>query len=230
MQLVRATLTYFPLWAKGPASALALSHSGLSWSGVFPSDWGTLKPTTPWSKLPLLNCETTSSPLTISHELAILNTIGTVSPAMSGATNADWATSQQLMCEADDIYAKLTKYQPTTNVKDKCEPEELEKLWTPTPDLAVHNREQGLHCNLALIDRFGGATTNGKYTDSGTSVGECKLFATLHALVLIDDGVLKSYPKLGAFYERFGEQQATREVLETGANMPGKFNQYFVAE
>ena len=32
-------LIYFPLWAKGPAPALALAHGGLAWTGENTADW-----------------------------------------------------------------------------------------------------------------------------------------------------------------------------------------------
>ena len=168
--------------------------------------------------------------LRMSHELAILNTIGTVSSKLAGETSDCWARSQQIMCECDDVYAKLTKYQPTITVKKKCSSEELEQLWSKKVDLGAHNRNQGLHVNLSLMDRFGGpkAHRTGKFTESGVTVGECKLFSTLHALVMIDETVLQDYPGLSAFYGRFGDSKATRAVVETGANMPAAFKQYFI--
>ena len=79
----RLRFTYFPLWAKGPASALALEHSGLEWqggdnlslcslslaehlydtatltavvllAGAFPEDWKSQKASTPFLHLPIL--------------------------------------------------------------------------------------------------------------------------------------------------------------------------------
>lgn len=222
------TLTYFPLWAKGPAAALALAHSGLPWRGASPQSWPALKPTTVWSKLPQL---ATPSGLTIGHESAILNHISRAVPAMGGESEPDFATSQQLIYECEDIYAKLTKRQPTIRKPSKCPPEQVAALWSRDADASAHNLEQGLHVSLRLLDAFAGRCAEaaaGKLTAGGASVGECKLFSTLHALVLIEPGVLRDYSALTTFYETFGALPATREVVATGGEMSGPFQQYFV--
>ena len=253
-------LTYFPLWAKGPGPALALAHSGLEWRGAFPADWPALKPTTTWSKLPLLEVRASASdelltvrPLSanqvldffvltasldlsltvsqIGHELAILAFIGRVAPAMGGESDGEWAASQQIMCECEDIYAKLTKYQPTTRQPVKCAPDELRALWTAT-DSSVHNRDQGLQLNLANLDAFaaraGHRGSSLASPQASATVGACKLFSTLHALVLIEPEVLRAHERLDAFYDRFAELAPTRAVLDDGGAMPGAFAQYFV--
>jgi hypothetical protein len=171
------------------------------------------------------------STMTIGHELAILSWIGRAVPSMGGESAADFAASSQLMCECEDIYAKLTRYQPTTRQPDKCSAAELAAFWSTSPDSTVHNRDQGLHVSLALLDRFAAACAagDGQFTATGASVGECKLFSTLHALVLIEPDVLRPHPRLGAFYARFASRDATRTLLETGGQMPAPFEQYFVA-
>ena len=60
------------------------------------------------------------------------------------------------MCECEDIYAKLTKIQPTTRQPTKLGADATAALWSLEPDRTVHNREQGLHANLALLDTFDG--------------------------------------------------------------------------
>ena len=224
-------LTYFPLWAKGPGPALALAHSGLPWRGFFVEDWATMKPTTTWSKLPLLEVPTAGqSSMVIGHELAILSWISRAAPALGGTTDGDCAISDQLLCESEDIYAKLTKSCPTTRQPHKCSYEELRALWARAPDMAVHNREQGLHANLALLDAFAGTcgAAGGRFTATGVTVGECKLFATLHTLVLMEPDVLQPHGRLDTFYHRFASLDQTRTVLETGGEMPSRFVQYFV--
>lgn len=220
--------TYFPLWAKGPGPALALEHSGLRWRGEWPAEWALLKSNTAWSKLPLLEVPTGSdgSPLAIGHELAILSWIARSVPSMRGSPR-DIAASDQLMCECEDIYAKLTKYQPTTRIPNKVPSAELAAFWKAS-DRTLHNREQGLHCNLANLDAFAANYPDALYTQTGTSVGECKLFSTLHALVLIEPQVLRTHARLEAFYEGFAAHEATKSILGTGGNMPGVFEQYFV--
>ena len=103
--LGKCKLTYFPVFAKGPGPALALAHSGLDFEIANPEDWASMKPTTPWGHLPLLEVGT----LVIGHELAILSVIGRQSCKMGGAGSAEFAVSQQLMSQAEDIYQKIQK-------------------------------------------------------------------------------------------------------------------------
>ena len=75
------------------------------------------------------------------------------------------------------------------------------------------------------------AATPGKegyLTLNGKSVGECKLFATLHMLVMIKSDILAPFPALTAFYERFGGEEATKRVVVSGGRFPGPLKQYFV--
>ena len=149
---------------------------------------------------------------------------------MGGKNEHEMSISEQLICECEDVYSKLTKNQPTTRQPVKCSADELMALWTST-DRTVHNREQGLHANLDSLDAFaarGAAARGGRFTETGTTVGECKLFATLHTLRLIEPEVLRPHARLDEFYEGFAEHPATRSVLERGGAMPGPFEQYFV--
>ena len=220
-------LTYFPLWAKGPAPALALSHAGIPFIHDVP-DWPSLKATTPFSKLPMLEIPDSEGTTTITHELAILNYVGRMHPSkMLGSNDRDFVISSQLMCEAEDIYAKVGRLQPTTKVPVKCSVEELQRLWAVTPKLSDHNRDQGLHANLSLLERFGAlegaGNGDGRLTSGGSTIGECKLFSTLRLLHLIEESVLDPYPCLNTFYTRFGELSETKIVTESG-----KFHKYFV--
>mmetsp|Transcript_97036 Transcript_97036/g.230917 ORF Transcript_97036/g.230917 Transcript_97036/m.230917 type:complete len:265 (+) Transcript_97036:35-829(+) len=222
--------TYFPLWAKGPAAALALQHSGLDWEGAFPEDWKTLKGTTPFLELPVLETEDAG---TIGHELAILQYIATKSQKMGGAGVREMAISSQLMCEAEDIYQKLAKIK-----QGLITGEEAAGFWTDEND-QIHNRNFGLKVYLRLLEAFYSKCAKesgdgvkldalgGRFTSSGVSVGECKLFSTLHALKLMKEDVLSGYPNLSNFYERFAKEEATQSVLKDGGQMPGAFGQYF---
>ena len=140
-------LIYFPLWAKGPAPALALAHSGLAWTGENPGDWKALKPTTPWGELPVLEIPGAGA---LGHELAILNYLGTRAAALRGATEAEFLVSQQLVCEAEDVYQKLVKVQPTLYARAKP-PEGFLAFWSAA-DATVHNRDFGLQIYLEHLD------------------------------------------------------------------------------
>eukprot|EP00931_Biecheleriopsis_adriatica_P094401 TRINITY_DN68056_c0_g1_i1.p1 TRINITY_DN68056_c0_g1~~TRINITY_DN68056_c0_g1_i1.p1 ORF type:complete len:336 (+),score=51.53 TRINITY_DN68056_c0_g1_i1:67-1074(+) len=213
-------LTYFGLWAKGPSCALALEHSGMDWEGVTPQDWKSMKATTPFLELPILEVTDVG---TIGHELAILNYIGQQAPEMGGSSPKDFVVSQQLMNQAEDIYQKLSKLK-TGYITGG----DAEAVWTDE-DEQTHNRNFGMKVFLKLLEAFytkcGGEA--GKFTSSGKTVGECKLFSSLHALKLIKDDILAAYPGLTAFYDRFAAEAPTQAILNGTGKMSGTFSQYF---
>lgn len=219
-QCAAAKFTYFGLWAKGPSCALALQHSGMDWEGAFPEDWKSMKATTPFWHLPILEVPDVG---TIGHELAILNYIGHQYPDMGGNSSKDFAISQQLMNQAEDIYQKLSKLK-TGYITG----EDADAFWTDENE-QTHNRNFGVKVFLKLLEAFyancGGE--KGKFTSSGKTVGECKLFSSLHILKLIKADILAAYPGLTAFYDRFAAEEATRTILEGTGKMPGCFSQYF---
>jgi glutathione S-transferase len=190
-----------------------------------------MKPTTPWGELPVLEIPGFGM---IGHELQILAYIAREGPAFAQMTASEGLVSEQLLSQAEDIYAKLIKFQPTVkSTEAKCTPEELESFWSDTDD-AVHSRGFGLNVYLAKLEKFLVEPVIpdvglDKFTRNGFSVGECKLFAILDILRLIKGDVLTPYPGLAAFYARFGASDKTKAVMETGDKMPGPFNQYFVA-
>jgi len=212
--------TYFPLFAKGPACALALEHSGIEWEGAFPGTWSELKPTTPWLHLPILETEDAG---VIGHELAILNYIGQKSEKMGGAGPKEIAISQQLMCQAEDIYKQLGMLK-----NGFIAGKDAEAFWEAV-DEKSHNRNFGVKVYLQLLEAFYKTcgAEGGKFTTSGVTVGECKLFATLHILILIKADILKDYPGLNSFYTRFASEAPTQSILKDGGKMPDAFGQYF---
>ena len=118
-------LLYFPFLAKGLAPAIALELSGLRWIGRFPHEtgevdeknfirqwvqqiqpaWDELKPSLAFGTVPVLSVPGIGD---ISHELAILNYVGRLRPNLAGESAADYAMSQQLMCEAEGLCAPST--------------------------------------------------------------------------------------------------------------------------
>eukprot|EP00927_Polykrikos_kofoidii_P022660 TRINITY_DN2108_c0_g1_i2.p1 TRINITY_DN2108_c0_g1~~TRINITY_DN2108_c0_g1_i2.p1 ORF type:complete len:247 (-),score=36.80 TRINITY_DN2108_c0_g1_i2:57-734(-) len=213
--------TYFPVWAKGPAIALALELSGMEWEGAFP-DWKAMKATTPWLELPVLEVPGYGM---IGQEMAILNFIARQVPAMGGLSEGDWLASQQLLGQAEDIYLRLGLIK-----NGRLSAEEIEKFWT-NDDLTSHNRDFGIKAFLSCLENFYNkcGVGNGQFTATGTTVGECKLFASLHSCKLIHADVLTAFPGLVAFYDTFLALPATQALITTGGRMPGTFNKYFSA-
>jgi len=211
---------YFPLWAKGPAIAMALEHSGIDWVGEFPEDWKAVKPTTPWLELPVLDVPGIGL---IGHEAAIMNYIGKRSKKMEGYNMADFLTSQQLMSEGEDIFKRLCLLKGGTMTE-----EEQAAFWT-SDDATTHNKFFGIKVFLSCLDKFYTKCNagDGKYTKSGITVGECKLFTMLHACKLIKADCLDNYAGVKAFYERFSKLEKTEAVINGTGKMPGTFAQYF---
>ncbi|CAK9066618.1 Glutathione S-transferase (GST class-sigma) [Durusdinium trenchii] len=228
--LGKVKLHYFNVFAKGPAIALALHHGNLDWEGEFPSAWKDMKPQTPFGELPVL--EVPGQGL-IGQEAAILHYLALKEPLLAGADDEEMVTSFQILGAAEDIYQKLSKYQNTIGVVDKCSLEQLSAFWD-SADESKHARERGLNAHLAFLEKFymkaaqrlGNA---GKFTKKGISIGECKLFTVLHCLVMIKPTVLEHFQGLSTFYNRFKSLEKTQDILQNGGRFPGPFKQYFIA-
>eukprot|EP00913_Durusdinium_trenchii_P032764 g30671.t1 len=135
--------TYFPLWAKGPACALALQHSGMEWRGEFPQDWKGLKPTTPFLHLPTLETEDAGT--------------SQKSQKMSGAGAKEFAVSQQLMQQAEDIYQKLSQLK-----SGMLSGEAAAAFWVAN-DQQTHNRYHNQFCSLQEFWPKGLPTASGSF-------------------------------------------------------------------
>lgn len=219
--------TYFPLFAKGPACALALEHSGVEWEGANPVNWKEEdKALTPWNNLPTLDIPGIGL---IGHEQAILSYIGSLSPKMGGDTQKDRIVSDQILNQAEDIYTSLHTNVNKISNRENSTPETVENFWT-NDDRAVHCRSQGVRVHLRMLEEYynKNSPVAGAFTTSGVTVGECKLFVTLTMLKLMRDDCLTDFPGLAAFYDRLNADEKTLSVLQTGAKMPQPFKQYFV--
>lgn len=186
------------------------------------------KQSTPFNSLPTLDVPGVGL---IGHELAILNFIGSRVEKMRGETEAEFAVSQQLMQEAEDIYVALRNVMSRGAArKDGEEALAAQKVFWESADATKHNKEQGIGVFLQLLEDFykahGG---NGKFTKAGCSVGECKLFSSLHCVYMLKPAVFDNYPGLKEFYSRFAAEPATKDFLNTGGKYgPGILTQYFV--
>ena len=227
--LGKVRLHYFNVFAKGPAIALALHHAGADWEGEFPSAWKEMKSKTPFGELPVL--EVPGQGL-IGHELAILHYLAKKLPMLKPVDDREELISLQILQAAEDIYIKLTKYQNTIGVKDKCSLEDLQAFWDGA-DESKHARDRGLNAELSFLEKFylkaaAKLGNVGKFTKKGVSIGECKLWAILHSLVMIKPTVLDRFTGLNTFYLRFKALEKTQDILRDGGHFPGPFKQYFI--
>ena len=69
--------------------------------------------------------------------------------------------------------------------------------------------------------------TEGKFTESGCTVGEIKLWTSLHSVYMIDASVFDDPAFVGvtAFYQRFKALPETQTILNDKKNV---FQQYFL--
>merc|ERR1712228_534610 len=130
-------------------------------------------------------------------------------------------TSQQLMQEGEDIYKTLGKIKQ--GLKTDAE---VEDFWSKD-DPSTGNQNFGIKVYLGLLEKFYTkcGVGEGKFTKSGITVGECKLFAMLHACKMIKGGALDGYAGVKAFYDRFAALERTQAILAGTGKMPGVFKQ-----
>lgn len=219
--------TYWPLFAKGCASVLALQVAGFNWqlgaapgskgTGELWAEWLEMKPYTPWGFLPNLDI----GGELIGSELAILQYLARKAGApLAGANDLEFRISQELLHQSEELYQKLAGKCPTIMNPDKS-PEDFEQLWT-NGDRTTHSSQQGIPVYLTQFEEYyakvGGR--DGFFTSSGITIGEIKLYATLACLLLIDNGILNSYPNLLAFYLKWENDERIRVPAGEGPEGP----------
>merc|ERR1712194_758599 len=93
----------------------------------------------------------------------------------------------------------------------------------------THNSKFGFNAYLQLLEDFNVicGEAEGKFTTTGQTVGECRLYATLHTLNTVKPDILAPFPKLSAFFTTFGSKPQIQEILKTGGKMPGTFKPYY---
>jgi len=104
------TLYYWPIYARGYLPALIASVGGLSFHWDKTVEWPAFKSETPFGQLPVLK---TKDGLTVGQSLAIVRFLARKAK-LQGETDAEFAMSEQLIQEAEDIFGGLAKaqYQP----------------------------------------------------------------------------------------------------------------------
>merc|ERR1712151_1215982 len=131
--------------------------------------WSALKASgkPPFGQLPILEVDGQ----VVAHSAPIGNVIGKLAgPALEGATTADYAMSQMLLVESEDVYNMLQKNQPTKFVSKKGTPEEYDQFWAKTMPAEMAKLE-------AMLKGEGSFFTSG-----GSTVGELFLFSMLHQM------------------------------------------------
>lgn len=232
----KMSLTYWPIFAKNVAPAIALELSGADWemgagpgskgTGDLWAEWLEMKPHTVWGFLPNL---TVPGAKDIGSELAILQFLARKMPALAGADDAEFQVSQELLHQAEELYQKLASKVPTIMAKDKSP--EAYKDFMAGADATTHSNAQGLQVYLAQFEAFYAACggKDGKFTSTGSTIGEIKLFATLHIVRVLQADVFSAYPNLTSFMDFYTANEKVKGVIDgTAKNMTGPPMQYFI--
>lgn len=224
-------LTYFGVMAKGLAPALVAEMSGRPFKSTVIKDpateWGGesgLKASgkCPFGQLPLLEVPARGKTpgQNIAQATAICNYIARIAKRKSGLEGngaAEYAMSQMLMAEGEDLYSGMGKNQTTMMVKEYGPPnknpkEAAQKWW------AENVKEQMQHLEKIIT-----STEGPGFTKSGTTVGEVYLFSMLHQMKLVKGDVLDGTKGLLAWYEATTAHPSVAKVLDAG-----EYKQYFM--
>eukprot|EP00658_Telonema_sp_P-2_P006517 TRINITY_DN12465_c0_g1_i5.p1 TRINITY_DN12465_c0_g1~~TRINITY_DN12465_c0_g1_i5.p1 ORF type:complete len:277 (+),score=78.44 TRINITY_DN12465_c0_g1_i5:108-938(+) len=217
--------TYFGVFAKGLGPVLCLQLSGLDWTGHSITaetrhKWVEMKEAgkAPFGQLPILQVNGE----TMAQTVAICNFIGRVAE-MEGVNEHEFALSQMLMCEAEDLYNKLQKFNPTVFVplggkgsdgSFKSGAEGYKKWWAEL-----------LPGHLANLEKLLGESD--KFSESGTTVGELYLWSMLHQIALVTPSIFENFMQVGRFYQRLLVHEEVSKVVE-GKSAFGPWAQYFI--
>merc|ERR1712130_428650 len=109
--------------------------------------------------------------------------------------------------------------------------EQINAFWDKkSQDPLSHNRLFGIYVYLEMLEQFSKKCSKfgmGKFTSSGCTVGECKLWASLHAVAMLEENLFDGYDGVQAFYGRMKSEKATVSIL-SGEKTGGVLAQYFV--
>lgn len=229
-------LQYWSIVAKNIAPAVALELGGFDWemgagpgskgTGDLWGEWLEMKHDTVWAYLPnLILADGTK----IGTELSIMQYLARKNPSLAGADDKEFLVSQDLLHQAEELYQKFAQKVPTVMAQDKSA-EEYQKFINGA-DKDTHSNAQGLQVYLAQFEDYftkvGGK--DGKFTSSGMTIGEIKLFVTLQLLVMVKADALSAYTNLSKFVSNFTGNGKVAAILEGKARNMTPLAQYFIA-
>ena len=217
----RFELRYFPVMAKGLGPTLVAEFSGHPWvgnkdlgfvarGGPPGENFADIKASLPFGQLPLL---TTAEGDMVVQTTAIVNYIGMISG--TAGSGRDFALSQMLIAEAEDIYAMLSKNVPTIvaplNQGTKGDKAAYDLFWG-----------EKLPPHLDSLERLCATGTG-----FGVTPGALYLFSILHQVCLVASTSFGTRTALAAWYSKTLNDPRTAKVL-AGESSMGPFKQYFI--
>lgn len=227
--------SYFGVMAKGLAPALVAEMSGRAWTATTFKDpateWGGengLKATgkCPFGQVPLLEVPARgrTPAQNIGQATAICNYIARIATRKSGLEGngaAEYAMSQMLMAEGEDLYSGMQKNQTTMFAKEygvggKASKEDGKKWWA-----------EAAKTQIAALEKLLATAEGPAFTKGGTSVGEVYLFSMLHQMKLVKGDILDDAKALLAWYDTLKGNANVAKVLNN-ESAGGEYKQYFM--
>merc|ERR1712217_855303 len=119
----------------------------------------------------------------------------------------------ELVHQGEELYQKLTKNTPTCFAPDGKK--ECHEKFFCGCDPNTHSNDQGLLVYFDQFDKYIATWGNGsdRYTSSGTTIGELKVFSSVYLAQLVDPK-LQLPGKLDAFMKRLHADPKVRKVLD----------------
>jgi len=184
--------------SKAFISRLLLAAAGMEYKfcrlGI-DADFATeIKPHTPFGQAPFL----THGSLSIGQSGAINRYIAKVG-GLSGGSDVDFAMSEMLLCEGDDITALLSAAKYRNGNTAEAWDDAVAKI-------PAH------YANLEKLLRAGSPY----FTSVGPCAGDVAIFGALNIVIDVDSTLLPKFPKLEAFYAAMAALPSIQELIAEG--------------
>ena len=203
-------LSYFPLKARCFPALLALEVGGVDYQAevVQFADWGGMKASgvCPFGYLPLL---TLADGTTVNETNAVLMTVGQLA-GLNGEGASEFGVSSMLACKSAEVFTEFAGKQPTMFSVEGWNQEKAAAL--------AEWKEKCQSSYLSMFDKL--CSAEGKFSSSGTTVGELHLFSLLFHMQACGCFPIDSLPdNLQAFYRRLRALPAVARCCEGGTPM-----------
>jgi glutathione S-transferase len=186
-------ITYFGLKARAflPMLVAEVGNVPYEWNKVEMEDWPTLKPHTPFGQVPIME----HGDIMIGQSLAIAAYIGRLA-GLLGEEDADFAMSQMLLAQCEDMMSAMGKAFYTNN-----KAEEMPKFFA-----------EKVPSDLEKLEKL----VSGGFTNERT-IGELAIFSILNIFLDMQPDCLDAFPALTAFYKHLAADPKISAFLETKA-------------
>eukprot|EP01012_Entosiphon_sulcatum_P009726 TRINITY_DN15554_c0_g1_i2.p1 TRINITY_DN15554_c0_g1~~TRINITY_DN15554_c0_g1_i2.p1 ORF type:complete len:203 (+),score=50.67 TRINITY_DN15554_c0_g1_i2:652-1260(+) len=174
-------IIYFPVRARQFIAALVAEIGNLDYEiETVTEEWLKMKADAPFGQLPIL----IDGDIRMAQSLAIARYLARKADLL-GKPDADFAQSEQLLQEAEDLYIASATNLPKT--WSKAKPEGF--------DTFLH---ETVPRHLGYLEKL---VKDGKFT-SEITIGELAVYAVLNLIRNVKDDILEGFPGVTAVYDR----------------------------